>query len=71
MAIVLVERGVKMQQEMSRRGINLLYFLFWISTYQFLFLASALVWVDILPASGNTNTTQDTSGSNIEDFGRK
>lgn len=60
-----------MQQEMSRRGINLLYFLFWISTYQFLFLASALVWVDILPASGNTNTTQDTSGSNIEDFGRK
>lgn len=70
MAIVLVERGVKMQQEMSRRGINLHYFLFWISTYQFLFLASALVWVDILPASGSTNTTQDTSGSNIEDFGR-
>ena len=69
MAIVLVERGVKMQEEMSRRGINLFYFLFWITTYEFLYVASALVWVDILPTSGNTNRTQDTS--NIEDFARK
>lgn len=69
MAIVLEERGVKMQDELSGRGINLLYFLFWISTYQFLCVASALVWVDIQPASGNINTTQGTS--NIVDFGRK
>lgn len=69
MAIVLEEKGVKMQHEVSRRGINLLYFLFWISTYQFLCIASALVWIDILPASGFTNITQDTS--KIEDFGCK
>jgi len=69
MASVLGERGLKMQEEMSRRGINLLYFLFWISTYEFLCVASALVWVDILPTSGNTNTTQDTS--NIEEYARK
>jgi len=68
MAIVLEERGVKMQDELLGRGINLLYFLFWISTYQFLCVASAFVWVDIQPASGNKNTTQGTS--NIEDFGR-
>ena len=69
MAIVLEERGVKMQHEISRRGINLVYFLFWISTYQFLCVASALVWVFVLPASGNINSTQDAS--NIEEFGRK
>ncbi|KAL9954580.1 hypothetical protein ACROYT_G042139, partial [Oculina patagonica] len=33
---VLEEKGVKMQNEMSRRGVNLVFFLFWTSAYQFL-----------------------------------
>ena len=42
-----------MQNEMSRRGVNLVYFMFWTSAYQLLCVA-ALFWVDILPWYGNS-----------------
>ena len=58
---VLCEKGVKMRTERSRRGINLVYFMFWISTYQ-LFFVALMFWVNILPGSGNAS---------IADFGTK
>ncbi|XP_020614492.1 uncharacterized protein LOC110052684 [Orbicella faveolata] len=54
LASVLSEKGVKMRNEMSRRGINLVYFMFWISTYQLLCVA-LMFWVNILPGSGNAS----------------
>ncbi|KAL9954562.1 hypothetical protein ACROYT_G042118 [Oculina patagonica] len=59
---VLEEKGVKMQNEMSRRGVNLVYFLFWTSAYQLLCVGS-LFWLDILPWYGNVD--------NIKEFGKK
>jgi len=57
---VLEERGVKMENQSSRKGINLVYFLFWTSTYQLLCVAT-FFWADILPWYGNV--------SNIKEFG--
>ena len=59
---VLEEKAVKVLNEMSRRGINLFYFLFWTSTYQLL-CVGLLFWLDILPWHGNA--------PNIQAFGRK
>jgi len=59
LSLVLLEKGVKMQNERSRRGINLVYLIFWISTYQLLCVA-LMFWVNILPGSGNPS---------IADFG--
>ena len=59
---VLEERGLKMESKTSRKGINLVFFLFWTSTYQFLCVVF-LFWADILPWYGNV--------ANIKDFGRK
>ena len=59
---VIIERGVKMENQMSRRRINLAYFLFWTSLYQ-LICVGLLFWIDILPWYGYVD--------NISDFGRK
>lgn len=58
---VLEERGLKMESKTSRKGINLVFFLFWTSTYQFLCVA-LIFWADILPWYGNVD--------NISEFGR-
>lgn len=57
---VLEERGVKMENRSSKKGINLLYFLFWTSSYQLL-CVGVLFWLDILPWYGYV--------SNIQEFG--
>lgn len=59
---VLEEKGLKMENKTSRKGINLVFFLFWTSTYQFLCVA-LLFWADILPWYGNV--------ANVKEFGRK
>lgn len=58
---VLEEKGLKMENKTSRKGINLVFFLFWTSTYQFLCVA-LLFWADILPWYGNV--------ANVKEFGR-
>ena len=55
---VLEEKAVKKQNEMSRRGINLYYFFFWISFYQ-LVCTGLMFWVDIIPWFGNACSIQD------------
>ena len=59
---VLEEYVVKMKNQTSRKGINLVYFLFWTSLYQLICVGS-LFWLDILPWYGNVD--------NISEFGRK
>ena len=59
---VIEEKGVKMESQSSKKGINLLYFLFWMSSYQLL-CVGLLFWLDILPWYGNV--------SNIKEFGEK
>jgi len=59
---VLEEYVVKMKNQTSRKGINLVYFLFWTSLYQLICVGS-LFWLDILPWYGNVDT--------ISEFGRK
>ena len=59
---VLEERGVKMENKKSKKGVNLVYFLFWVSSYQLLCVA-LFFWADILPWYGNVD--------NIDEFGRK
>jgi len=58
---VLEEYVVKMKNQTSRKGINLVYFLFWTSLYQLICVGS-LFWLDILPWYGNVDT--------ISEFGR-
>ena len=55
---VIVERGVKMENQMSRRRINLVYFLFWTSSYQLICVAF-LFWLDILPWYGNVDSISE------------
>ncbi|XP_022791170.1 uncharacterized protein LOC111330563 [Stylophora pistillata] len=57
---VIQEKGVKMENKSSKKGINLLYFLFWTSSYQLL-CVGVLFWLDVLPWYGNV--------SNIQEFG--
>ncbi|XP_048586541.1 uncharacterized protein LOC5518915 [Nematostella vectensis] len=52
---VIEEKGLKMQNIMSRKGINIVYFLFWESVYQLLCVL-ALFWVDIIPSYGFANS---------------
>ena len=59
---VISERGVKMENQTSRRKINLVYFLFWTSLYQLICVGS-LFWLDILPWYGHVDS--------ISEFGRK
>ena len=59
---VIIERGVKMENQISRRRINLTYFLFWTSLYQ-LICVGLLFWIDILPWYGYVDS--------ISEFGRK
>ena len=59
---VLEEKGLKMQDDVSRKGVNIVYMLFWTSLYQLL-TAGCLFWVDIVPGYGNAK--------NIREFGKK
>ena len=59
---VLEERGVKMENKGSKKGVDLVFFLFWTSSYQLLCVA-LFFWADILPWYGNVD--------NINEFGRK
>ena len=59
---VIEEKGVKMESKSSKKGINLMYFLFWTSSYQLL-CVGLLFWLDILPWYGNVG--------NIQEFGEK
>lgn len=62
---VLEERGVKMEiteSKGSKKGINLVYFLFWTSLYQLL-CVSLFFWADFLPWYGQVD--------NIKEFGKK
>ena len=59
---VLEEKGVKMENKTSSKGINLVYFLFWTSLYQLL-CVSSLFWLDILPWYGYVH--------NVKEFGKK
>ena len=51
---VFEERGVKIEDDTSNEQINLLYFLFWTSTYELLCVV-LFVWVDFLPWYGDAN----------------
>jgi len=55
---VIIERGVKMENQISRRRINLVYFLFWTSLYQLL-CVGLLFWLDILPWYGNVDSISE------------
>lgn len=59
---VLEERGVKIDSETSGEQINLIYFLFWTSTYELLCVV-ALFWTDILPWYGQVD--------GIKNFGKR
>ena len=48
---VVTEKGLKMVLTVSRSRVNLLFFLFWTSVYQFL-VAVCLFWADFLPQFG-------------------
>lgn len=58
---VYEERGVKIEDDTSNEQINLVYFLFWTSTYELLSVA-LFFWVDLLPWYGDTK---------INNFGTK
>lgn len=51
---VLQEKGLKMKSSRSAAGVNTVYFLFWISFYQFI-LAAMFFWTDVIPGFGNSN----------------
>lgn len=51
---VFEERGVKKEDDTSNEQINLLYFLFWTSTYELLCVV-LFFWVDFLPWYGDAN----------------
>lgn len=51
---VFEERGVKMEDSKSNEQINLVYFLFWTSTYELIGVA-LFFWVDLLPWYGDAN----------------
>lgn len=51
---VFEERGVKIEDDTSNEQINLLYFLFWTSTYELLCVV-LFIWVDFLPWYGDAN----------------
>ena len=55
---VLEERGVKMENEDSQEGVNLMYFLFWTSSYELLCVA-LFFWADILPWFGNVKNINE------------
>lgn len=59
---VLEERGVKTESGTSGKQINLVYFLFWTSTYELLCIV-ALFWTDILPWYGDVDS--------IKNFGKR
>ena len=59
---VYEEKSLKLQNVMSRRKVNLVYFLFWTSLYQLL-TVGLLFWADILPGFGNVK--------NIDQFAKK
>ena len=58
---VYEERGVKIEDNTSNEQINLVYFLFWTSTYELL-CVTLFFWVDFLPWYGDTE---------ISNFGKK
>ena len=58
---VYEERGVKIEDDTSNEQINLMYFLFWTSTYELLCVV-LFFWVDLLPWYG---------GANLSNFGTK
>ena len=49
---VYEERGVKKEDDTSNEQINLMYFLFWTSTYELLCVV-LFFWVDLLPWYGD------------------
>lgn len=51
---VYEEHGVKKEDDTSNEQINLMYFLFWTSTYELLCVA-LFVWVDFLPWYGDAD----------------
>ncbi|XP_027036189.1 uncharacterized protein LOC113664762 [Pocillopora damicornis] len=55
---VIEEKGVKMESKSSKKCINLMYFLFWTSSYQLL-CVGLLFWLDILPWYGNVGNIQE------------
>ena len=59
---VVEEKGLKLQNKSSKRGVNIVFFLFWESVYQLLSVM-ALFWVDIIPGYGFTD--------NLTQFGKK
>ena len=56
------EKALKLQDNQSKKGVNLVYFLFWTSLYQLL-TVGAFFWADIIPGFGNAK--------DIKQFGRK
>ena len=53
---VIEERGLKMElaSAESRARVNIIFFLFWVSVYQFV-VAMCFFWVDLLPQFGYAN----------------
>ena len=64
---VLEERGLKMENETSGNKVNMVYFLFWTSTYQFICIVF-LIWVNILPWYGNVTNMQECVGKYVSLF---
>jgi hypothetical protein len=48
---VIEERGLKMQDSLSEQQVNIVFFLFWSSTYE-LFVFLSLFWLDFVPVFG-------------------
>ena len=51
MMSVIEERGLKMELTSAKSRVNIIFFLFWTSLYQFL-VAMCLFWVDFMPKYG-------------------
>ena len=48
---VIEERGLKMELTSTKSQVNIIFFFFWTSVYQFI-VAMCLFWVDFVPKFG-------------------
>ena len=48
---IIEERGLKMELSSEKKGVNIVFFLFWTFLYQLL-VSFCLFWVDFVPGFG-------------------
>ena len=55
---VIEEKSLKLKNVTSGKGVNLIYFLFWTSLFQFI-TVGMFFWADIIPGFGNSKNISE------------